>query len=422
MNHTGRVEVLPQALAPGALTPPPSKSDAQRALILANLAGRPLEQVVDAREPLPSDVRVVLSGLAALRTAAAEEVEIDCRDGGAPFRLLLTQAALTPSATVRFVGTRRLWERPHGALFHALEEALGPSGLTLTHEGGWPLRLRAPARIGDVAFRVSAHESSQHVSSLLLGACAAVARDGRPASVTVDGELASAGYLDMTVGWARRCGFAVEQSERALEVKGFEAPGIWPQVPGDWSSLGYLLVIAWASGGTVRRVDLEALHPDKAVVRILDEVGVHLEQAEGGFRVVGRPSGGIRASGSECPDLLPTLAAFACVCPAPSHLSGVGILRHKESDRLEGICALIAAAGGRAEVSGEDLHIHPPARVQPFSFSSRGDHRMAMSAATLAVIAGVPLQLEGPDCVDKSFPDFFGQLQQAGVRLRTSAG
>jgi len=75
-----------------SLKPPLSKSDAQRALVLAEALGVPLETVVPADEELPRDVRVLQKGLEQLRE---QKADIDCHDGGAPFRFLLTQAALT---------------------------------------------------------------------------------------------------------------------------------------------------------------------------------------------------------------------------------------------------------------------------------------------------------------------------------------
>jgi 3-phosphoshikimate 1-carboxyvinyltransferase len=189
-------------------------------------------------------------------------------------------------------------------------------------------------------------------------------------------------------------------------------------VPGDWSSLGYLLLVAWRSGGTALRADLAAAHPDRAIVRILREVGLSVEEVvPGELAVRGTPRTGLAASGAECPDLLPTLAALACVLPGESRLDEVEILRGKESDRLAGILDLTRAAGAQAVREGGSLRIRPGARVaSALEVDSRGDHRLAMSAATLAVLGGSTLGLTGPECVSKSFPGFWQQLAAAGVR------
>ena len=96
----------PAPLRPATLNPPLSKSDAHRALCLARALKLPSSTVLPANEVLPNDVRVIAAGLDALEANSSEL--IDCADGGAPFRFLVTQAALTPGRTTRLTGTERL--------------------------------------------------------------------------------------------------------------------------------------------------------------------------------------------------------------------------------------------------------------------------------------------------------------------------
>lgn len=423
-TSTSRILVDPAGLRAATLTPPVSKSDAQRALVLGHLTGAwPLPSVqAEPDEDLPADVRVLRRGVEALREPPGIVRDVDCADGGAPFRILVTQAAVTPGAHVRFTGTPRLGERPHGPLFTSLRDALGASGLALTEGSPWPVELRAPrdTRAGAPVFRVPGAQSSQYASSLLLGCAALYLRERRAWSVEIEGPLTSAGYLDLTVTWLKRFGFVLEESASRYTVTGYAAPPSVPSLPGDWSSLGYLLLVAWKTGGTVERADTGSAHPDDAIVRLIEQVGLRAVPAGPlhTLKVEGRLSGGLQASGKECPDLLPTLAALACVLPAPSTLTDVGILRVKESDRLEGIRALVAAYGGTTDLQGETLEIRPP--VTPpsrFEMNSRGDHRQAMTAATLCVLSGTPLLLTGPECVEKSFPGFWRQLERAGALI-----
>jgi 3-phosphoshikimate 1-carboxyvinyltransferase len=416
-----QLHVDPSHLVPEVLTPPISKSDAQRAMVLAHLTGAwPLPVLQEEPEHfLPTDVRVIRRGLEALRLPPGPVRDVDCADGGAPFRILVTQSAVTPGAHVRLTGTPRLGERPHGPLFESLRETLGPSGLVLTEGKPWPVEIRAPTATGEPVFRVPGAQSSQYASSLLLGCAALYLRERRPWRVEIIGPLTSAGYLELTVSWLRRFGFTVRESEGRFEVTGYTAPERTPAMPGDWSSLGYLLLIAWHTGGSVERADLSSAHPDQALVKLVERAGLTpVPGPNNTLRMTGKARDGLVASGKECPDLLPTLAALACVLPRPSTLTDVGILRLKESDRLEGIRTLVDAFGGKTELEGETLTIHPPTSHPPsFSMDSKGDHRLAMVSATLSVLSGVPLTLTGPECVEKSFPGFWRQLERAGVRL-----
>ncbi|MCI0574516.1 MAG: 3-phosphoshikimate 1-carboxyvinyltransferase [Myxococcaceae bacterium] len=416
------VVVDASGLHAAALTPPVSKSDAHRALVLGAMLGvEPrlglglgAHAVADA---VPSDVRVLRDGLSAL--ARAGDVEVDCADGGAPFRFLLTQAAIRPGQRTRFTGTPRLGERPHGPLLEALARTLGPAGFHAAHEQSpWPLLVVGAGRAPEPRFRIDGSASSQFASSLLLGAASLAIREQRAWTVELTGTPASEGYLALTEQWLSRSGFQLERHGRAITVMGC-SPLPLPPVPGDWSSIGYLALVAWRSGGVVRGVDPAALHPDRALLRVLEQVGLAWEVSEGGLRVTGAPRGGLSASGADCPDLLPTLAALACVLPAPSTLTEVSILRSKESDRLEGIRTLVEAVGGRTTLADDTLTVHPaPRPVDAFHLDSRGDHRMAMSAATLAVLRGARLTLSGASCVEKSFPGFWTELARTGVRIK----
>jgi 3-phosphoshikimate 1-carboxyvinyltransferase len=419
--HVSKVHVDPTHLTPSRLTPPMSKSDAQRALVLAHLTGHwPLAVLQSEPEAdLPADVRVLTRGVNALRLPPGPVRDVDCADGGAPFRILVTQSAVTPGAKVRLTGTPRLGERPHGPLFDSLKEALGPSGLVLQVGNPWPVEIHAPTSTGAPVFRVPGDQSSQYASSLLLGCAALFLRERRPWSVEIQGTLTSAGYLELTVSWLRRFGFTVEETASKYTVTAHQPSASAPPMPGDWSSLGYLLLIAWKTGGSVERADPTSAHPDQAILRLIQPAGLTpVPGPDLTMRVEGQARAGLVASGKECPDLLPTLAALACVLPRPSTLTDVGILRLKESDRLEGIRSLVSAYGGTTALDGETLTITPPpAPPAHFAMDSKGDHRLAMVSATLSVLSGARLTLTGPECVEKSFPGFWRQVERVGVRL-----
>lgn len=403
------LQLDPRRLAPRVLTPPVSKSDALRALVLAHALERPaLAGEVSCRgAELPADVRVAALGLAGLRDGAPR---IDCADGGAPFRFLLAQAAVAGGRRVQFVGAPRLGQRPHGALFDALDEALGPAGFRAHRGDPWPIEVTGAGRAEEPVFRVRGDESSQFASALLFAAAALARREGRTWHLELEGGLTSAAYLELSLAWAAHCGVPIGRLGSRLAVGPALPAAEPPPLPSDWSSLGYLLLIAWRTGGAVQGVDAAALHPDREILDHLGAVGLRVSLGDV-TRVSGAPRRGLCASAARTPDLIPTLAALACVCPGHSAFTEVSALRGKESDRLAGVVALVEAAGGKARLSGDVLTVVPPRRPRAkLSLSARADHRLAMSAATLAVLTGAPLALEGPECVAKSFPGFWEQL------------
>ncbi len=404
----------------GSLAPPLSKSDAQRSLALAHALGRPeLRSFMTEARPhaLSEDVHVLAHALETLREGRFP-ADIDCKDGGAPFRLALTQAAITKDVDVSFHGGARLGERPHASLFAAIEDALGPAGLTFELGSPWPIRVRGEGRTSEPRFRVSGKESSQYASSLLLGAACLAFRERRTWTVELTSEVASRGYLAMTIDWMGRAGLVVEERAHEIHVSYSESARPSPKVPGDWSSLGYLLVAAWKTGSVVENVDESADHPDRTIIENLRAVGLTVETVNGGTRVTGVPKKGLVATAEECPDAILTLAALAMVLPAPSRFDDVAILRVKESDRLAGVEALVAAAGGTTKHEGDSLVVTPPsAPRKTLVVDTQRDHRMAMAATTLALLLEGSVELSQAKCVEKSFPDFFAQIRKAGVTV-----
>lgn len=373
------------------LVPPISKSDAQRALVLADILGVPFDSVLPADEALPRDVAVLRAGLEALRSS---EARLDCRDGGAPFRFLLGQAAVLPHRRVEFIGTPRLGERPHEPLLEALRSAL-PVSITGTP---WPVRVETGALARGARFTVTGAQSSQFASSLLLAGARLARSTGEAVDVRVEGPLVSEGYFALTRAWLTRCGFSLDP------VRAPKAPGPFPPVPGDWSSLGYLLALSWVSGLPVSRLQRGSVHPDEALAAHLESVGLRVTD-----RVEGQAQRGFDVDATTCPDAVPTLAVLATKLPRPSVFRNIGLLRHKESDRAQGIVSLLAAAGLDALVEGEALTVTPGA-ARDFTFDPRDDHRLAMSAAVLSRLHEVRLELTQRECVAKSFPGFWGEF------------
>lgn len=400
---------------PEVLVPPVSKSDAHRALVLAEVCEGRHEALLAGLKDVPRDVEVLSRGLRCVRAGGGL---IDCLDAGAPFRFLVTQAALT-AGTCRFTGTARLAERPHEPLFAALRTTLGA---TVRFTGSpWPLEVVGTAQAPVGAFRVSGVESSQFASSLLLGAARLVRAGQGPITVEVEGEATSTGYLALTEHWLGRFGFEVERAGQRLTVTGWAKAAAITALPGDWSSLTYLLPLAWRSGLGVAQVDRSAAHPDRAFAAHLEAAGLAFADEGGVCFVRGRLERGVQADASVCPDAIPGLVAVALAAPGPSRFVRCGVLRLKESDRLAGLVDLVRLVGGAADVDGETLTVEPPASPRGGSSDGRDDHRLVMAAAVAGQLLSVPIAVRGTHAVDKSFPGFWREAAKAGL-ARAEAG
>ena len=160
-------------------------------------------------------------------------------------------------------------------------------------------------------------------------------------------------------------------------------------------------------------------HPDERILDILSSAGLKLVPLEEGIvGITGELKCGLEADAIENPDLIPALGIIALVAPEFSVFRNVGILRDKESDRLQFLLDIAGAAGSACELRGEDLVIHPCSdRGNPVIIQTMADHRRAMAGSLLLALGWQDLIIDDPDCVSKSFPDYWEQIGRCGVRL-----
>ncbi len=135
------------------------------------------------------------------------------------------------------------------------------------------------------------------------------------------------------------------------------------------------------------------------------------------------PLSGTVVHASEIPSLdeVPALALAAASAEGTTRFVGMGELRVKESNRLEGTARLVEAMGAAARVEGDDLVIEGvrPGGLRHFRFDSGGDHRMAMAAAVAALAAGPgESRIDGFSGVATSYPAFLQHLRHLGGGAR----
>ena len=250
---------------------------------------------------------------------------------------------------------------------------------------------------------------------------AAVAVDGGLV-VRALGQVASAPYVGTTVAVLRELGHEVEiAADGALRVRRGQRIAARYEVPGDYSSAVPVLAATAVAGGQVR---LEGLRwpsedADARALIVLEAMGLTVSGSTA-FLTASASGGALRpvqTRAAEFPDAVPSLAAAAALAEGTSRFSGIGHLRLKESDRLAVLAALIVSAGGRARADGDALEVSGPARPLEVAarLSTHRDHRMAMAGAILSMrLPGI--LVEDPDCVAKSYPDFFRDLERLAVR------
>ncbi len=418
----------PRALE-GTLRVPSSKSGTNRALVLAALASAPVEiarplesddtialrrclEAMGARISPAPDGGVLVSG--PLGAVTGGEVLLDASDSGTAARFLAAIAAAVPGRYV-LDGSARLRERPMGELVRALQ-AGGSRIAYRGAEGCLPLGIEGGAlRSGEIA--VDASRSSQFLSALLL---AAVAVEGG-LRVTPSGSVASSPYVATTLEALRDFGHEAGPGGVFAVRRGASGPARY-EVPGDYSSAVPLLAAVGAAGGAVTLTGLRwpSADADARALPVLEAMGIRIAADARSVAASAGPRDLRPASvlATDFPDAVPALAALAALAPGESVFSGIGHLRLKESDRLAALAALVSAAGGSAVAREDSLVVKGPAspaasgavRLPTFR-----DHRVAMAAGLISLrVPGI--LIEDPDCVSKSYPRFFRDLETLAVR------
>lgn len=407
---------------------PASKSATNRALVLAGLSDtdveivRPLssadtESLSRCLETLGVSIRPTADGLSVrgpLRGRGDEEVVLDVGDSGTAARFLAAVCAATPGRFL-LTGSARLRSRPIGELVAALASA----GAEISYagaEGFAPLALSG-GRLRAGLVEVDASRSSQFVSALLL---AGVAVEGG-LEVRPTGPVVSAPYVRTTLETLAAFGHRVSAGPVMRSARGAAVvPRYTP--PGDYSSGLPLLAASGAAGGTVMVQGLAwpSHDADAQALPALESQGLALRRVPGGIAATCEKGklAPVDLVATDFPDAVPTLAALAALAEGESRLRGIGHLRLKESDRIAALAALLCQAGARAEAEEDALLVEGPIRP-----AARGvvrlptfdDHRIAMAAALLSL--AVPgLLIENPDCVAKSYPAFFRDLESLARR------
>ncbi len=416
--------VTPSGPIDAVVRPPGSKSITNRALVCAALA----QGTSVLRGALDSDdTRVMIEALRRLRLPIAEDraartvqiqgcggllppgdAELFVGNSGTTIRFLTAMLALG-QGTFRLHGTPRMHERPIGDLVEALA-ALGVRAECTSPGGCPPVVLHATGLPGGQV-TVRGDVSSQFLSGLLLAAPAARA----PLELQVAGQLVSQPYVTMTLAVMRSFGARVE----AQGLSRFRVPRQTYRacdyaIEPDASAASYFFGAAAITGGrvTVPGLGRESLQGDVGFANVLAEMGCQVAIEEDSIRVVGGPLRGITVDMNAISDTVQTLGAVALFAQGPTTVTGVGHIRHKETDRLGALACELRKLGATVDERPDGLRIEPPppGRLRPAAIDTYDDHRMAMSLA-LVGLALPGVLVNDPGCVAKTYPEFFADLE-----------
>ncbi len=427
--------------AGGRVRLPGSKSISNRVLLLAALGEGPtqVEDLLDS-----DDTRVMLAALRQLGCSIDETGPASVRVQGLGGRLPVREgtlflgnagtamrpltAALALMATAQgarfeLSGVARMHERPIGDLVDALRQ-LGCPVQCLQNEGYPPLRLGDgaphPLHLNE-PIRVRGDVSSQFLTALLL-ALPLVAQD-TDVVIEVTTELISKPYIEITLNLLQRFGVSVRREgwQRFTIPRGsrYASPGRIA-VEADASSASYFIAlgaIAPATPGTdgvvIEGVGLDSIQGDIRFVEAARLMGAEVVD-EGKALRVRRGAWPLKAIDLDCnhiPDAAMTLAVMALYADGTTTLRNIASWRVKETDRIAAMAIEGRKLGATIEEGADFIRVTPPRAWAKASIHTYDDHRVAMCFSLAAFNpAGLPVRIEDPKCVGKTFPDYFETL------------
>jgi 3-phosphoshikimate 1-carboxyvinyltransferase len=404
---------------------PSSKSLTQRALICAALA----EGVSKIINPLLSEDTLLLKQaleatginikeegdtwiVTGKKQPYLSEKKVYLGNNGTGSRFFLAFSTLGKGSYIEICGKPRLHERPVAPLISALRD-LGANIKCLEKEGYFPLKI-LEGRLGSKKLTIPGNISSQFISALLL--IAPYLPSGL--EIEIQEELISKSYVDMTIDVMRKFGIEVKASQDFKHFKvahGFYK-AITYEVEADASSASYFLALPLIMGRGEVIIENYNYYSKQGDVKFLDyikKMGAEVEVLDPlGIKVnfEGRAKGG-EIDLKDTPDLFPTMCVLAAVAEGKTILKGAPHLRYKETDRIKAMVTELKKLGVKAEELPDGAIIEGTTKFKPALINTYDDHRIAMSFAILGLRVG-EIKIENPECVAKSFPDFWEYLER----------
>lgn len=422
------------------LSPPGSKSLTNRSLLIAALANgattldgvlfaddtrRMLEalQALGFELDIDEDAkRVTVHGMAG--ELPADNADLFLGNAGTAMRFLAAACCLG-DGTYTLDGIPRMRERPIGELVEPLRQ-LGAEIEYLGEEGFPPLKVSGREDFEGGFITLKPTLSSQFISALLIaGPCTT-----RGVTITFDGQITSLPYIKMTLKLMKHFGAGHEwggPKNKAVRVTAAEYQPRPYTIEPDASNASYFLAAAAAVPGsrcTIENLGSESVQGDADFCMVLGLMGCNVDQRTHTTTIAAPPSGklkGVDVKLNAMPDMAQTLGALAILADGPTRIRKVGNLRVKETDRMEAIRVELTKLGAKVQIEGDDIHITPPPpqgdgkgnALTPAAVDTYDDHRMAMAFSVIGLAAPPnTVTINDPDCVNKTYPSFFDDLQK----------
>ncbi len=390
---------------------PGSKSITNRALILGTLTNK---NFTLKNAAICDDTKYMTAGLKKLRSED-KEIEIYTGNAGTTTRFLTALSTLVEKK-IQITGDKRMQERP----ISPLVESLNRLGAKIETPTGCPPLTVFPKKLEGGEISLPGNISSQYISALLMVAPFATGKT----TINVEQELCSKPYVNMTIK-------LMERFELKVENKKFKQFVVEPDneqksctissltIEGDASSASYMGAFAALNANIsvlLKNIKKDSLQGDIKFLDLLEKMGCSISQTNDGTIIQGPDK--LKALGeldmNACPDLVMTFAILAMFTPGKTKITNISNLRIKETDRIAALKNEIQKFGIEVNTGKDYIEITGNSEInrdKEISIETYNDHRIAMCFGLIKHLFP-HLSIKDPDCVSKSYPDFWADLKE----------
>jgi len=414
-----KLELVPSKLG-GSIVIPPSKSLAHRGIIASSLAegtskitnlnfSNDIKVTTNAMKSLGVDVEIfddyeIIHGKEKL---IRKNNIIDCGESGSTIRFMIP-ISLLADGEVTFTGEGKLPTRPLGVFHKIFDE----QGIEYKHgEKELPLTINGKLKSG--RFEVRGDISSQFITGLLY----TLPKLEGESEIIITTKLESVGYIDLTLDILDRFGIKIinENYERFIIPGNQNYKAHDYRVEGDFSQVAFWLVAGILNDG----IDCLGMNPnslqgDKAIIKILRDMGAKVTVEEDRISVEGSSTYGTTIDLSQCPDLGPIITVLASLSEGETRIVNSSRLRIKESDRITSMTTELNKLGANIVETKDGMIIQGVKTLKGgVEVDAWNDHRVAMALAIASSRCENPITLTGADSVKKSYPHFWSDFEKA---------
>jgi len=334
---------------------------------------------------------------------------LNCGESGLSLRMFSPIASLCEDE-ITLNGEGSLKNRP----IDFMSEVFDRVNVKHSSKNGFiPLKLKGPIKGGKFSF------DGTHTSQFLTGLMMALPKAQEDSQIIVS-NLRSKGYVDLTIEVLNEFGVKVENERYSIfRIKG--AQDYRPKeitIEGDWSGSAFMLVAGAIAGRVkVKGLTIQSCQPDHDIVEVLEKVGADILFSMSSLVAEKNKLKPFDFDATNCPDLFPPLAALAANCNGRCTIKGTHRLEFKESNRTQSIIDALTAVGISCKENNDRLIIHG-GKIKSGKIKSNNDHRIAMMAGILALTCEESIEIDNTECVSKSYPNFFEDLEKIGAKIK----